>query len=267
MARLVPHKGQDVALRACAAVVREHPTLRYLIVGEGNHEAALRRLAQDVGIADRVAFVGSLDDNEVAEAYATSDVYLGLSRQVGVDIEGFGISFIEASASGVPVIAGDSGGVRSAVRDGETGILCRLTTSTPSPRHSVRSWRIRSGVMRWAAPDGARWKLTSIGIASRENGCIRRARRARRGARLTVKLTHRVEMFALRVLVATLAKLPLHTVRRFGDALAGSRTGRSVSGAAWWSDKSRPHSPDSNPMRSSGLHVRRTLTSAGSSRK
>ena len=59
----------------------------------------------------------------MAEAYATSDVYLGLSRQVDVDIEGFGISFIEASASAVPVIAGDSGGVRSAVRDGETGIL------------------------------------------------------------------------------------------------------------------------------------------------
>lgn len=123
VARLVPHKGQDVALRACAAVVREHPALRYLIVGEGNNEAALRRLAQDVGIADRVAFVGSLADHEVAEAYATSDVYLGLSRQVDVDIEGFGISFIEASASAVPVIAGDSGGVRSAVRDGETGIL------------------------------------------------------------------------------------------------------------------------------------------------
>ncbi len=123
VARLVPHKGQDVALRACAAVVREHPTLRYLIVGEGNNEPALRRLARDVGIADRVAFVGSLDDNEVAEAYATSDVYLGLSRQEGVDIEGFGISFIEASASGLPVIAGDSGGVRSAVRDGETGML------------------------------------------------------------------------------------------------------------------------------------------------
>lgn len=123
VARLVPHKGQDVALRACAAVVRQHPNLRYMIVGDGNNESALRRLAQDLGIADRVAFVGSLADREVAEAYATSDVYLGLSRQEGVDIEGFGISFIEASASGLPVIAGDSGGVRSAVRDGETGIL------------------------------------------------------------------------------------------------------------------------------------------------
>lgn len=81
VARLVPHKGQDVALRACAAVVREYPSLRYLIVGEGNNEQALRRLASDLGIADRIAFVGSLGDDEVAEAYATADVYLGLDRK------------------------------------------------------------------------------------------------------------------------------------------------------------------------------------------
>ncbi len=123
VARLVPHKGQDVALRAFAAVVREHPTLRYLMVGEGPNEPVLRLLASELGIADRVAFAGSLGDDDVAEAYATADVYLGLSRQDGVDVEGFGISFSEAAASALPVIAGDSGGVRSAVRDGETGIV------------------------------------------------------------------------------------------------------------------------------------------------
>lgn len=125
VARLVPHKGQDVALRAVAAVIREHPSLRYLIVGEGPNEATLRRLAGDLGIADRVVFAGALSDSDIAEAYATSDVYLGLSRESGKAIEGFGISFIEASASGLPVIAGDSGGVRSAVRDGETGIVVK----------------------------------------------------------------------------------------------------------------------------------------------
>jgi phosphatidyl-myo-inositol dimannoside synthase len=123
VARLVPHKGHDVALRAIAAVVREHPTLRYLVVGDGPNEGALKRLATDLGIGDRVAFVGALPDADAAEAYATADVYLGLSRQEGLDVEGFGISFVEAAASGVPVIAGDSGGVRSAVRDGETGII------------------------------------------------------------------------------------------------------------------------------------------------
>jgi phosphatidylinositol alpha-1,6-mannosyltransferase len=125
VARLVPHKGQDSALRALAPVAAEHPKLRYLVVGDGPNEGFLRRLAADLGIADRVAFAGPLSDADVAEAYATSDVYIGLSRQESVDVEGFGISFVEASASGVAVIAGDSGGVRSAVRDGETGIIVR----------------------------------------------------------------------------------------------------------------------------------------------
>jgi len=76
------------------------------------------------GRADRVVFAGALSDDEIAEAYATATLYLGLSRiddEVGA--EGFGISFIEAAASGVPAVAGDSGGVRSAVRDGETGLI------------------------------------------------------------------------------------------------------------------------------------------------
>lgn len=123
VARLVPHKGHDVALRAVAAILRQYPNVRYLIVGEGPNETALRTLAEDLGIGDRVAFVGAVSDAEVAEAYATADIYVGLSREQGLDVEGFGISFVEASASATPVIAGDSGGVRSAVRDGETGFL------------------------------------------------------------------------------------------------------------------------------------------------
>jgi phosphatidyl-myo-inositol dimannoside synthase len=71
-----------------------------------------------------VIFAGPLADAEVAEAYATATVYLGASRlDRGVNVEGFGISFVEAAASGTPAVAGDSGGVRSAVRDGETGFV------------------------------------------------------------------------------------------------------------------------------------------------
>jgi phosphatidylinositol alpha-1,6-mannosyltransferase len=63
-------------------------------------------------------------DDELPEAYATATIYLGLSRVDSViNAEGFGISFTEASACGLPIIAGDSGGVRAAVRDGETGVL------------------------------------------------------------------------------------------------------------------------------------------------
>lgn len=124
VARLVPHKGQDVALRAMAALAVEFPALRYLLVGEGHDRPRLEALARELGVADRVLFAGALTDDEVAEAYAAATLYVGLSRLDNtVDVEGFGISFVEAAASGVPSVAGDSGGVRSAVRDGETGLV------------------------------------------------------------------------------------------------------------------------------------------------
>lgn len=122
VARLVRHKGQDTVIRALAALGND--TVHYLMVGEGDDRPRLEALAASLGVADRVHFAGALSDDEVAEAYATATIYIGLSRlDAGVNVEGFGISFVEASASGVPVIGGDSGGVRSAIRDGETGVV------------------------------------------------------------------------------------------------------------------------------------------------
>lgn len=121
VARLVPHKGQDTVVEALESL---GPTTRYLVVGEGSDRERLAEIARRHGVADRVHFSGPLSDEDVAEAYATATVYVGLSRiDNGVNVEGFGISFVEASASGVPVVAGDSGGVRSAVRDGESGFV------------------------------------------------------------------------------------------------------------------------------------------------
>lgn len=124
VARLVPHKGQDIAMRALARLVGDFPDLHYLVVGEGRDRQRLQTLACELGLAKRVVFAGALSDDEIAEAYAAATLYLGLSRiDSEVGVEGFGISFIEAAASGVPAVAGDSGGVRSAVRDGETGLV------------------------------------------------------------------------------------------------------------------------------------------------
>lgn len=123
VARLVPHKGHDVAIEALARLGGGSDA-RYLVVGAGPDEARLRALAAARGLAGRVVLTGALPDAEVAEAYATADVYVGLSRLDGpTSVEGFGISFVEAAASGTPSVAGDSGGVRSAVRDGETGFV------------------------------------------------------------------------------------------------------------------------------------------------
>jgi Glycosyltransferase len=124
VARLVPHKGQDFAMRALAILRYQFSDLRYVLVGEGHDEQRLRDLAKELDVEDRVGFVGPMRDDELPEAYATSTIYVGLSRvDREINVEGYGISFLEAAASGVPSVAGDSGGVRSAVRDGETGII------------------------------------------------------------------------------------------------------------------------------------------------
>lgn len=124
VARLVRHKGQDIGIEALAKLTGEFPDVRYVIVGEGPDESRLRSIAAALGVADRVVFAGVLADHELPEAYATASIYLGASRvDREIDVEGFGISFIEAAACAIPSVAGDSGGVRSAVRDGETGIV------------------------------------------------------------------------------------------------------------------------------------------------
>lgn len=123
VARLVPHKGIDTTLRLIAALAPEHPDLHYLVVGRGPHEAALRRLAGSLGVADRFHLCTDVDDDELPAAYAAADIYLGLSREEGLDVEGFGIVLLEASAAGLPVVAGRSGGIPDAVAEGESGVL------------------------------------------------------------------------------------------------------------------------------------------------
>ena len=124
VARLVPHKGQDAGIRAVALLREEFPRLRYVLVGEGHDEQRLRALALQLEVGDRLVFAGAVPEGDLPEVYATATIYLGASRlDDAINVEGFGISFLEAGSSGLPVVAGDSGGVRSAVRDGETGVV------------------------------------------------------------------------------------------------------------------------------------------------
>jgi phosphatidylinositol alpha-1,6-mannosyltransferase len=93
------------------------------VVGRGDHQPALELLARELGIADRVRFLTEVNDADLPAIYNAADLYVGVSRQAGIDVEGFGISLLEASSSGLPVVAGRSGGIPDAVREGETGVL------------------------------------------------------------------------------------------------------------------------------------------------
>jgi phosphatidylinositol alpha-1,6-mannosyltransferase len=85
----------------------------------------LERLAREAGVADEVVFTGSVPWEELPAHYAAGDVFAMpcRTRGGGLDVEGLGIVYLEASATGLPVVAGDSGGAPDAVRDGETGYV------------------------------------------------------------------------------------------------------------------------------------------------
>lgn len=126
VARLDKHKGHDIALRAVAQLISRGKPLIYRIAGIGEEVSDLKRLADELGIRRFVEFMGFVPDEELPEVYAGSDIFIMLSREIPgrLDlVEGFGISFLEASAAGLPVIAGNSGGVPDAVLDGQTGVL------------------------------------------------------------------------------------------------------------------------------------------------
>ena len=125
VSRLVSRKGQDVLIRGLPLVQQRVPDAALLLVGGGPDEAALRRLARSTGVADDVVFTGSVPWEELPAHYDAGDVFAMpcRSRFAGLEVEGLGIVFLEASATGLPVVAGRSGGSPDTVLDGRTGIL------------------------------------------------------------------------------------------------------------------------------------------------
>jgi len=123
VARLAGHKGIDTGLQVLAALGQQYPDIGYLVVGRGDRQGQLEALARELEVADRVRFLTDVPDSDLPALYNAAEIYLGLSRPAGLMVEGFGISLSEASASGIPVVAGSGGGIPDAVRDGETGLL------------------------------------------------------------------------------------------------------------------------------------------------
>ncbi|MET9071096.1 glycosyltransferase family 4 protein [Streptomyces sp. NPDC004232] len=127
VSRLVPRKGQDTLVRALPRILAAEPDTVLLIVGGGPYERDLRRLADETGVAASVRFTGAVPWSELPAHYGAGDVFAMpcRTRRGGLDVEGLGIVYLEASATGLPVVAGDSGGAPDAVLDGETGWVVR----------------------------------------------------------------------------------------------------------------------------------------------
>jgi phosphatidylinositol alpha-1,6-mannosyltransferase len=123
VSRLVPRKGQDTLIGAWPAVKDRIPGAVLLIVGQGRDLPRLRRLVAQRGLEKDVVFTGGVPWAELPAHYAAGQVFAMpcRTRRGGLDVEGLGIVYLEASATGLPVVAGDSGGAPEAVRNGETG--------------------------------------------------------------------------------------------------------------------------------------------------
>ena len=123
VSRLVPRKGQDALLDAWPEVARHHPDAWLALVGEGPLERRLRARVHALGPGARVVLTGPVAWDELPATYAALDVFAMpcRTRWAGLDVEGLGIVYLEAQATGVPVIAGRSGGAPETVRDARAG--------------------------------------------------------------------------------------------------------------------------------------------------
>lgn len=127
--RLQRRKGHDLVLASLAELRRAGRRVRYVIVGDGSERDRLSGLSAELGLDDMVTFTGPVAAEELPAYFAAADIFCHPNRIDGNDIEGFGIVFLEAAASGVPVIGGASGGVPEALEDGVTGLLVSGTSA------------------------------------------------------------------------------------------------------------------------------------------
>lgn len=169
--RLVERKGQDMVIRALPEVAALLPQVRYAIGGSGPFRMALERLAGELGVAERVEFLGFVPEAELPALYAAADLFAMPSRELpeAGDVEGFGIVFIEANAAGLAVLGGRSGGVEDAVVDEGTGLL----VDPGDPQAVAR------GLIRLLQDEPLRRRLADRGRERASAEFDRRARAAR----------------------------------------------------------------------------------------
>lgn len=180
VSRLVPRKGQDELIAVWPTVVRVRPGARLLIVGGGSDEARIRRLAAGSPVSDLITITGTVPNVELSAHFQAGDVFAMpcRTRGGGLDVEGLGIVFLEASASGLPVIAGDSGGAPETVIHGETGLVVAGRNRSDITAALVRLLGDPRLAQRWGAA-GRRWvkeQWTWAASADRLAGLIDGAR-------------------------------------------------------------------------------------------
>lgn len=123
-------KGQDVVIQALPQVLAYCPDVVYLIAGLPTRQQALARLAQDLGVSERVCFTGVVPTEMLPVYYNLCDMFILVSRETQAgDVEGYGIAIVEAALSGKTAVVSDHGGLPEAVHYGETGLIVPTESS------------------------------------------------------------------------------------------------------------------------------------------
>ena len=122
--RLVHRKGQDKLIEAMPDVLRKIPNAHLLIVGVGPYKNHLEKLVNKLSLKENVTFAGRIMYDRLPSYLSAADLFAmpSRSRFFGLEVEGLGIVYLEASACGIPVLAGNSGGAPDAVLEGVTGL-------------------------------------------------------------------------------------------------------------------------------------------------
>jgi len=173
LGRLMQRKGQDTMIEVLPSLLEEFPDLHYLIAGIGPDENRLRALAQASSASERIHFLGRVDDDQLVPLMQACDVFAHPNRVTPQgDVEGFGIVFLEASACGIPVVGGRSGGTVDAVSDRHSGFLVEgaeelrqrlrwLLTHPEQARAMGEAGREWSRGFDWKGPAGRIWEAST----------------------------------------------------------------------------------------------------------
>ena len=130
--RLVHRKGQDSLVEALPLILQQIPSAHILFVGEGPRQEFMQKRAAALGVTDQITFIGRIKYQDLPQYICSGDVFAMPSRTrlAGLEVEGLGIVYLEASACGVAVVGGASGGAPDAVIEGKTGVVVDVNSVT-----------------------------------------------------------------------------------------------------------------------------------------
>ena len=167
--RLVHRKGQDRLIEAMSEILKKVPRAHLLLVGEGPYREYLQKLVHQHKLESSVTFIGRIQYQDLPMYICVGDIFAMPSRSLlmGLEVEGLGIVYLEASSCGLPVLAGDSGGAPDAVIQNETGLVVSGTNNEEIASASVAlltnleaSQKMGVAGRQWIV-DNWRWEIWS----------------------------------------------------------------------------------------------------------